>query len=290
MFERKRLDKPLSAAVIPVLAWLVSVPTFVALIYAANQLDGPTILIALCAIGAIVSFLVGGFSTVLGFQGVRKYLRYENVEATLVVRTDRPNGQAGDNVMVSVSIDTEQRLSILAGSARLVHDDGEHEALLSQASLLPGGGQQLSPGERYESTVDLAFKDRTFVNSDHLYLVVSLQTLPDTDANIHMRLNWQPARPRNRPEESVKPASIEKAPASVEKAKEGARLFEAGDYEGAIAACTEAIEMDSDFMEAYRTRAEAYTRLGRSPHYFEHPELSREDDMRLHGERLSDHT
>ena len=49
--------------------------------------------------------------------------------------------------------------------------------------------------------------------------------------------------------------------AAVEKAREGARLFEAGDYEGAIAACTEAIELEPRIQGAYRTRAEASRRL-----------------------------
>ena len=41
------------------------------------------------------------------------------------------------------------------------------------------------------------------------------------------------------------------------------RLIDAGDYDGAIAACTEAIALNSNNAGAYRTRAEAYRRLGR---------------------------
>ena len=47
------------------------------------------------------------------------------------------------------------------------------------------------------------------------------------------------------------------------KAVEGARLLTAKDYEGAIAACTEALELDPGSLGARRTRAEALRRLGR---------------------------
>ena len=46
------------------------------------------------------------------------------------------------------------------------------------------------------------------------------------------------------------------------KAQEGARLLAARDYEGAITAFTEAIELEPSSFGAYRTRAEAYERLG----------------------------
>ena len=46
------------------------------------------------------------------------------------------------------------------------------------------------------------------------------------------------------------------------KAQEGSRLLGAGDYEGAIANCTEAIELDARSLWAYRLRAEAYRHLG----------------------------
>ena len=44
---------------------------------------------------------------------------------------------------------------------------------------------------------------------------------------------------------------------------QGKRLFDAGDCNGAIAACTEAIELNSGSIRAYRTRAVAYKCLGR---------------------------
>ena len=47
------------------------------------------------------------------------------------------------------------------------------------------------------------------------------------------------------------------------KANQGRRLLDAGDYEGAITACTEAIELEPGSIGARRTRAEAYRRLGR---------------------------
>ena len=51
---------------------------------------------------------------------------------------------------------------------------------------------------------------------------------------------------------------------ALEKADQGVRLIEVGDYEGAITVCTEAIESQPGLMlyGPYRTRAEAYTRLG----------------------------
>ena len=49
---------------------------------------------------------------------------------------------------------------------------------------------------------------------------------------------------------------------ALEKALEGRRLARSGDYQGAIAACTEAIELAPDFLGPYGTRAEAYKRLG----------------------------
>ena len=50
---------------------------------------------------------------------------------------------------------------------------------------------------------------------------------------------------------------------AVTKAWEGARLLGAGNYEAAIAACTEAIVLEPSMLGAYRTRAEAYERLDR---------------------------
>jgi len=50
---------------------------------------------------------------------------------------------------------------------------------------------------------------------------------------------------------------------SLDKAQEGARLLSTGDYHGAIAACTDAINLDPGSIGARRTRAEAYRRSGR---------------------------
>ena len=50
---------------------------------------------------------------------------------------------------------------------------------------------------------------------------------------------------------------------ALEKALEGWRLLGVGDYECAIAACTEAIVLNPRILGAYRTRAEAYEGLGR---------------------------
>ena len=44
---------------------------------------------------------------------------------------------------------------------------------------------------------------------------------------------------------------------------EGARLLGDRDYEGAVEACTMAIESDPSWSSAYLTRAEAYQQLGR---------------------------
>ena len=45
--------------------------------------------------------------------------------------------------------------------------------------------------------------------------------------------------------------------AVLDKVQEGHRLLSAGDYEGAIEACTEAIELDPRMQDAYRTRTKA---------------------------------
>jgi Flp pilus assembly protein TadD len=54
---------------------------------------------------------------------------------------------------------------------------------------------------------------------------------------------------------------------AVEKAEEvldaGLRLLRRWDYEGAIRAFTEALELNSTLVEAYENRAVAYRRLGR---------------------------
>ena len=52
--------------------------------------------------------------------------------------------------------------------------------------------------------------------------------------------------------------------AAFDKAGEGWRLLSAGDHEGAIAACTEAIELDPSSIGARRNGPEALKRLGRS--------------------------
>ena len=48
------------------------------------------------------------------------------------------------------------------------------------------------------------------------------------------------------------------------KAIEGASLLNSGDYDGSIAACTESIELNPGQVGAYRTRAQAYRKLGRT--------------------------
>ena len=58
------------------------------------------------------------------------------------------------------------------------------------------------------------------------------------------------------------PQDSETKRAALDKAQEGRGLLRAGDYQGAIAACTEAIELDSRILGAYGSRAEAYRRLG----------------------------
>ncbi len=50
--------------------------------------------------------------------------------------------------------------------------------------------------------------------------------------------------------------------ASADKALEGAQLLAAGDYQGAIAACNEAIKLYPGSVGAHRTLVEAYRRLG----------------------------
>ena len=49
--------------------------------------------------------------------------------------------------------------------------------------------------------------------------------------------------------------------AALKKAQEGARLLGAGDYQGAIAACIEAIKLDFVSLSASRTLKEADKRL-----------------------------
>ena len=51
--------------------------------------------------------------------------------------------------------------------------------------------------------------------------------------------------------------------AALEMAQEGHRLLKSGDYEGAIVACNEAIELQPGALGARRTLAEAYERLAR---------------------------
>ena len=59
------------------------------------------------------------------------------------------------------------------------------------------------------------------------------------------------------------PLHSETKRAALDKALEGQRLLDAKDNDGAICACTRAIESDSHCWLAYSTRAEAYRRLGR---------------------------
>ena len=55
---------------------------------------------------------------------------------------------------------------------------------------------------------------------------------------------------------------------ALERAQEGLRLISAGDYQGAIEACTEAIELDPRSLGARRTRVEAYNHLGKGEEAF----------------------
>ncbi len=56
------------------------------------------------------------------------------------------------------------------------------------------------------------------------------------------------------------PQDSETKRAALEKAREGARLLSAGDYQGAIAAFTEAMRLDPRLDDAYVLRSEAYRR------------------------------
>ena len=58
------------------------------------------------------------------------------------------------------------------------------------------------------------------------------------------------------------PQDSETKRAAIGNALEGGRLLRAGDYQGAIAACTEAIESYPSILGPYSSRAEAYRRLG----------------------------
>ena len=78
------------------------------------------------------------------------------------------------------------------------------------------------------------------------------------------------------------PQDSETKRAALEKALEGWRLLSSGDYEGAVAACTEAIELEPGSLGSYRTRAEAYRRLGRGK--------EAEADLKILGDRLGNET
>ena len=60
----------------------------------------------------------------------------------------------------------------------------------------------------------------------------------------------------------LSPRDSETKRAALDKANEGRNLLLGGDYEGAIAACTEAIELAPDLLGPYQTRAAAYGHLG----------------------------
>ena len=82
------------------------------------------------------------------------------------------------------------------------------------------------------------------------------------------------------------PQDSETKRAAIEKAQEGWRLLSSGDYEGAIRACTEAIELYPGSVGARRTRAEAGFRLrertkaeaDQKLHGVEHPDFPPEED------------
>ena len=50
---------------------------------------------------------------------------------------------------------------------------------------------------------------------------------------------------------------------AVAKNDEGVRLLDSGDYEGAVAAFSQEIDLDPDFKTAYRNRSQALRKLGR---------------------------
>ncbi len=165
MIERRRLDKgALTAAQIIIVGalWLVSVSVFAVSIYVvASQLvtDGSS-LVPLVGIGAILSFMAAVPTTLFIVNTVFRYLYYRKVSATLVVRTDRSSYRPGDDIRVTVFIDTDQRLRIWGGWARLiwaraVGEGGYNDDLLSVCSLLPWAGKELLHGDSYESTVTL---------------------------------------------------------------------------------------------------------------------------------------
>ena len=60
---------------------------------------------------------------------------------------------------------------------------------------------------------------------------------------------------------------------AVDKVKEGRRLVQSGDYQGAVAVLTEAIALSPNFPYAYLSRAEAYGELG-------HEDLAKADSER----------
>ena len=202
MIERRRLDVPITSlawAVIIGGAWLFAVPALPTLIYVINHLDPdstPKALFVLSGVGALVSFMVAVPATIMIIWGVARYLYYSKVAATLIMRTDRPSYQPGDDVRVSVSVETDQKLFILSGMARIrrvIHDEGSDFTTLSYSSLGPWGEQNLSPGESHEWTVVLslpadALKTPHGVKPEQIdiRLYVSLITSPRTDATVEL--------------------------------------------------------------------------------------------------------
>ena len=59
------------------------------------------------------------------------------------------------------------------------------------------------------------------------------------------------------------PQDSETNRAAREKTREGARLLNTGDYQGAIVACTNAIQVDPQYDDAYLLRTEAYRRTNK---------------------------
>ena len=194
MIERKQLDErtpTVTELIVTGLVWLVSLAAFAASVYGINQLDADpsTIFFILYRIVAAVSFFVAGATTYLVINGLARYLYYAKVRATLVLSTDRRSYRPGDDVRVSVSIDTDQSLYILSGRARLLWDSLDGDDVLSEVCLRPG--QHLSPGESYESTVVLQLPSDANpagwgISENPLKVDVSLKTSPRADAKVEL--------------------------------------------------------------------------------------------------------
>ena len=201
MIERRRLDESIISrgwAVVIGAAWFVSVLLLPSSIYGFNQLEAnsllPKILIVLCIVGAVVSFMVAVPGTAVITWAVYRYLKYSKVAATLIVRTDRPSYRPGDDVRVSISVETDQTLLTSSGKARLrlkFYNEGLGFSTLSESSLRPWGEQNLSPGDSHEWTAVLSLPADAIMGHPKreqisIVLDVSLKTSPRTDATVEL--------------------------------------------------------------------------------------------------------